>query len=189
MTNINQTPPSSQALKTQQDQFMREMAATKKGEAPPDQKSMDEVTAAIKTRRLEFLFNIQSETKKTFVWQSGIKERAAAQGFDLEQLQYEGRPLTELTPEEATELVAEDGYFGVEKTSQRLAGFVITGGGDDLQRLQAGREGIIRGFNEAEKIWGGKLPEISYQTLEKALEKIDARIQELDGGTVVDVQA
>ena len=55
--------------------------------------------------------------------------------------------------------------------------------------MQAGREGIIKGFNDAEKIWGGKLPEISHQTLAKALESIDTRIRELGGGAVVDVQA
>ena len=191
MTTINQPPQSSsqmQALKTRQAQFLKEMAMKKKGDAPPEAKRMDEVVADIKTRRMEALLSAETESKKTFAWQSGIKERAAAQGFDLEQLEYNGRPLTELTPEEATELVAEDGYFGVKQTSQRLADFVITGGGDDLQRLQAGRDGIIRGFNEAEKIWGGKLPEISYQTLEKALATIDERIQEMGGGTVVDVQ-
>ncbi len=189
MTSINQTSSPTQALKTQQTQFMQEMATKKKGEAPPNAKRMDEVVAGIKARRMESLLSTATEAKKTFAWQSGIKERAAAQGFDLEQLEYNGRPLTELTPEEATDLVAEDGYFGVDQTAQRLADFVIKGGGDDLQRLQAGREGINRGFNEAEKIWGGKLPEISYQTMEKALSMIDAKIQELGGGTVVDVQA
>lgn len=192
MTNINKPPHSSsssmQALQARQAQFLKEMAMKKKGDAPPKTKQMVEVVAEIKARRMEALLSAVTESKKTFAWQSGIKERAAAQGFDLEQLEYNGRPLTELTPEEATDLVAEDGYFGVNKTAQRLADFVITGGGEDLQRLQAGREGIIRGFNEAESIWGGKLPEISYQTLEKALATIDDRIQELGGGTVVDIQ-
>jgi len=189
MTKINQTPPASQALKAQQAQFIKAMAVRKKGAVSSDPKGLATATAELKTRHLEVMRQSEAEAKKTFVWQSGIRERAAAHGFDLEQLQYEGRPLTELTPEEASALVAEDGYFGVTQTAQRLAGFVIDGGGDDRQRVQAGREGIVRGFSEAEKIWGGKLPEISYQTLAKALEKIDARLQELDGGAVVDVQA
>ena len=190
MTKISQTPPLplGQELKSKKAQFMAELATKKKGDAPPDSKRMNELVAEIKANRMEMLVNSVTESKKTFTWQSGIKERAAAQGFDLEQLEYNGRPLTEITPDEATELVAEDGYFGVDQTSKRLANFVIKGGGDDLQRLQAGREGIVQGFNEAEEIWGGKLPEISYQTLDKALSMIDARIQEMGGGTVVDVQ-
>ncbi len=75
-------------------------------------------------------------------------------------------------------------YWGVEKTAERLANFVLNGGGDNLDRLRAGREGIIRGFKEAEQIWGGQLPEISYQTLDKALEAIDQRIHELNGSVI-----
>jgi hypothetical protein len=90
-----------------------------------------------------------------------------------------------MTPDEAKALVSEEGFFGVTQTSNRLADFVLSGGGDDLEKLKAGREGILRGFNEAEKMWGGKLPDISYQTIEKALEKIDEKITAL-GGSILD---
>lgn len=190
MTKISQTPPLpfGQELKAKKTQLMTDSAAKNQANVPLDSKRMNEIVAEIKAKRMEMLVNSVTESKKTFVWQSGIKERAAAQGFDLEQLEYDGRPLTEITPEEATELIAADGYFGVDQTSQRLADFVISGSGDDLQRLQAGREGILQGYKEAEQIWGGKLPEISQQTLEKTLSMIDERIQEMRGGTVVDVQ-
>jgi hypothetical protein len=62
---------------------------------------------------------------------------------------------------------------------------VIQGAGNDLSKLQAGRSGMLQGFSEAEKLWGGKLPEISYTTMQKALEKVDARVKEL-GGNVLD---
>ena len=81
-----------------------------------------------------------------------------------------------------------DGYWGIAQTSDRLAEFVITGGGEDLTRLRQGREGILRGLQEAEKAWGAKLPEISYKTIEAALGKIDDRIKEL-GGSVIDATA
>jgi hypothetical protein len=84
--------------------------------------------------------------------------------------------------------VSEEGFFGVAQTSDRLAGFVLSGGGDNLERLKAGREGIIRGFNEAEKIWGQKLPDISYETLDKALAKIDEKITSL-GANILDTNA
>ena len=59
------------------------------------------------------------------------------------------------------------------QTAQRLADFVLNGAGDDASMLRAGREGIIQGFEEAQEIWGETLPDISYRTLEKALETID----------------
>jgi hypothetical protein len=79
-----------------------------------------------------------------------------------------------------------DNYWGVEKTSERISDFVLKAAGDDLELLKAGREGILKGFEEAEQAWGGELPDISYDTLTKSLDAIDEKIREL-GGSVVDI--
>lgn len=105
--------------------------------------------------------------------------------IDYDAIGYSGKPIENLSQNEAKALVAEDGFFGVSQTADRIAGFVVTGAGDDLEKLQEGRKGIIQGFEEAESIWGGKLFDISYETINKALETIDARIAEL-GGNVLD---
>lgn len=107
------------------------------------------------------------------------------ESFSLADIGYTGKPIAQLTQSEAADLVSEDGFFGIKQTSERIANFVIGGAGDDLAKLQAGREGMLQGFKEAEQIWGEKLPEISYTTMQKALEKVDARITEL-GGKVLD---
>lgn len=54
--------------------------------------------------------------------------------------------------------------------------------------LKAGREGILRGFKEAEELWGETLPDISYQTINKAVEAIDAKLAGL-GESVLDSNA
>jgi len=95
-----------------------------------------------------------------------------------------GQPPLAKTPEEAAKMVGEHGYWGVKKTAARLAEFVIKGAGDNLDRLRAGRAGIIKGFKEAEALWGSALPEISHKTLEAALAAIDERIRSLDGSVV-----
>lgn len=105
--------------------------------------------------------------------------------IDFEAIGYSGKPITDMTPAEAKALVSEEGFFGITQTSNRLADFVLSGGGDDLEKLKAGREGILRGFNDAEKIWGGKLPDLSYETLDNALAKIDEKITAL-GGNLLD---
>ena len=99
--------------------------------------------------------------------------------MDLKSIGYEGKPIQELTQDEAKALIAEDGFFGVAKTSDRIADFVLAGAGDDVEKLKAGREGILRGYNQAEKMWGGNLPDISKETLEKALEKVDKKLASL----------
>ena len=76
----------------------------------------------------------------------------------------------------------------MENTAKRVADFVINGAGDDLEKLKAGKEGVINGFNQAQKLWGGKLPEISQKTQELLLKMIDERINEL-GGNVMSLEA
>jgi len=106
----------------------------------------------------------------------------------LSDIGYTGKSFSDLTQDDAKGLVADDGFFGISQTSNRLSDFVLTGAGDNVEMLKAGREGIIQGFKEAEKIWGETLPEISYKSLELALEKIDTRLQEL-GSHVIDFGA
>ena len=136
------------------------------------------------------IFQQQSSTASAdaFAAQNGLAHLVANPDFDLSQLQYHDKPILEMSQTEAAELISEDGYFGINKTAARLAQFVITGAGDEVSKLQDGRRGIIQGFKEAEKLWGGQLPTMSYTTLDKALEQIDDHIHNL-GGTVVDVSA
>lgn len=126
-----------------------------------------------------------AEYQKEMMAQSRATFGTQADTFRLADIGYTGKPIGELTQDEAKALVADDGFFGIAQTSARIADFVINGAGDDLSKLQAGRSGMLQGFDEAEKLWGGKLPEISYTTMQKALEKVDARIAEL-GGSVLD---
>ncbi|MDY0233118.1 MAG: hypothetical protein RBS11_03705 [Sulfurimonas sp.] len=91
----------------------------------------------------------------------------------LSDIGYSGKPIAELSKDEAAELISEDGIFGIKQTSERIANFVINGAGGDEDKFRAGREGMLRGFAEAEQMWGGKLPEISQQTMAKATEMVD----------------
>ncbi len=90
--------------------------------------------------------------------------------------------IASLTPEEAQVLVAEDGYFGVEQTSERIFQFAIGLAGNDPARLDEILQGINDGFAEAEQIWGGTLPEISYRTKDAIMAKIDDWLSGADGG-------
>lgn len=119
---------------------------------------------------------------------TNVSKQSEAFSLTLADIGYTGKPIGELSQDEAKELVSEDGFFGVSKTSDRIADFVINGAGDDLEKLKAGREGMLQGFKEAEAMWGEKLPDISYETMTKSLEKVDARIAEL-GGNVLDIKS
>lgn len=106
----------------------------------------------------------------------------------LSNIGYEGKPIAELSQEEAAELISEDGFFGITQTSERIANFVINGAGGDEDLLRAGREGMLQGFKEAESIWGGELPDISQKTMEKAIEMVDKAMHDL-GFSIINKEA
>lgn len=108
--------------------------------------------------------------------------------IDFASIGYDGKNPLAMNSAELNSLLGENGFFGVENTANRIADFVINGAGDDLEKLQAGFEGMKRGFEEAERLWGGKLPQISQDTIDKAIEKVSARIEEL-GGKAVSINA
>ena len=109
-------------------------------------------------------------------------------GLDFASIGYNGKSLNELSSDEANNLISENGFFGIANTADRIASFVLNGAGDDVEKLKAGREGAAKGFEDAKKIWGGELPEISQKTIEKTLETLDKKIAEL-GGNVLNVSA
>ena len=97
----------------------------------------------------------------------------------LNDIGYAGKPIAELSQDEATALISEDGIFGIKQTSERIANFVIDGSGGDEDRMRAGREGMLQGFKDAEAMWGGELPEISQKTMQAATEMVDKAMQAL----------
>lgn len=143
---------------------------------------------------MEFQLKIEFNTKANLATQNGLetfnipKIKDLLKDLDLSKIGYSGKPLTELTQQEAKELISEDGFFGIEQTAKRIADFVILGSGGDERLLKAGREGAIRGFKEAEALFGGKLPDIAYKTIEKALTAIDKVLEE-KGIKVLDAKA
>jgi len=78
-------------------------------------------------------------------------------------------------------LLSEDGYWGVEKTSQRLFDFAHSMVGDDPEKLRMAQEAMQKGFDKAKVLMGGDLPQISYDTLEAANEKFDSYIERING--------
>lgn len=82
----------------------------------------------------------------------------------------------EVDPEtraQAQKDIAEDGYWGVDKTSERMLSFAKALAGGDPSKANEMIEAVKKGFEEATKAWGGELPEISKRTLEATLGKLE----------------
>lgn len=81
-----------------------------------------------------------------------------------------------VTPEvkaQAQADIAEDGYWGVEQTSDRIIEFAKALVGDDPEKAESMRAAFEKGFKAATKSWGKELPDISQKTYDAVMKKFD----------------
>lgn len=69
--------------------------------------------------------------------------------------------------------IAEDGYWGVEQTSDRILDFAKALSGDDPEKADMLLDAFKKGFEQATKSWGQKLPDISQRTYDAVVEKFE----------------
>ncbi|SCK30254.1 hypothetical protein [Vogesella sp. LIG4] len=69
--------------------------------------------------------------------------------------------------------IAPDGEFGVKNTAQRILSFARSMIGDDPSRLDAVRQAVSKGFDDAKAALGGALPDISKQTYDTIMAEFD----------------
>lgn len=77
------------------------------------------------------------------------------------------------TKAQAQEDISENGYWGVNQTSQRLFDFASALAGDDVEKMKEMQAAMEKGFKQATGSWGKDLPEISSQTLGAANKLFD----------------
>lgn len=79
----------------------------------------------------------------------------------------------EETQKQAQADIAEDGYWGVEQTSDRILDFAKALSGNDPEKADLLIDAFKKGFDDATKFWGKDLPDISKRTYDAVLEKFD----------------
>lgn len=138
-----------------------------------------EIKAQISENSKAMMFN--STSVQSTLSEDDNRVQANVDDFQsfLDDIGYEGKAISELSQDEARDLVSEDGFFGIDQTSDRMAEFVINGSNGDEEMMRAGRDGIVQGYNDAQDMWGGELPEISQKTMDAALEKVDKAMADL----------
>lgn len=74
--------------------------------------------------------------------------------------------------------IAEDGYWGVNQTSDRIVDFAKALTGGDPDKIEEMRAAFEKGFKQATGTWGGKLPDISQKTYQAVMDKFDTWAEE-----------
>ena len=93
------------------------------------------------------------------------------------QGRFEDFRVDEATQAKAKELIGEDGYFGIKKTTERIMEFAkaLAGAGASEKTIENLRSGVQAGFDAVAKLFGGfdKLPELTQNTYDAVMKEFD----------------
>ena len=82
------------------------------------------------------------------------------------------------TQAKAQEDISENGYWGVSQTSSRILDFATALTGGDPSKIEDMWDAFKKGYAQAEKTWGGKLPDISEKTYKAVMDGFDKMAQD-----------
>ena len=82
--------------------------------------------------------------------------------------------VTEAAKLQAQEDISEDGYWGVEQTSDRILDFAKALSGGDVSKADELLDAFKKGYEQATGAWGKELPDISKETYKAVEEKFEA---------------
>ncbi len=141
-----------------------ETKATKK--YTPDANLIQKLKADAEQRTAQFRAMIEQMMSK--------QTNAFGQANDIWKFLASGKfEVDPATKAQAQADIAEDGYWGVKQTSDRIIDFATALTGGDPDKIEEMREAFKKGYKQAEETWGGELPEISQKTYDAVMKKFD----------------
>lgn len=87
----------------------------------------------------------------------GLTLESIMKSYDLDYIESDG---------------SED-FWGAEKTANRILDFAKSLAGNDPENFKKVKAAFEKGFGECEGIWGGKLPSVCYDTLDRVRKGFD----------------
>lgn len=167
--NIDKNKKTNEEVKNSTeivDKFEKSEVKTDATYKKPKFKPDKETIASIKAEVDQMHSNLRSMVEKLL----------KSQGMTFKDLKIDGEDIEidDVTRAEAQEAIGEGGELSIENVSDRLVDFAKAISGGDKSKISLMRDSIKEGFKQAEKAFGGTLPDISYETLDRAMEKLDA---------------
>lgn len=132
-----------------------------------DKATIDKMRADLDQRKAQ----LQNLVEKMLHKQGKVLQKADDIWGMLRRGEVEVDPKTQA---QAQKDIAEDGYWGVEQTSDRLVSFAKALAGGDSAYADKLIDAIKKGFDEATKAWGDKLPDLCQKTIEATYKKMEA---------------
>jgi len=141
------------------------------GTSKPDKATIERLKADAEARNAQLRSLVEKMLIKQGKVYSSTDIYALLRSGDLE--------VDEETAAKAKQDIAEDGYWGVEQTSDRMVSFAKALAGNDPEKADLLIDAVKKGFEEATKTWGDELPDICQKTLDATIEKLNQWKEEL----------
>lgn len=161
----NNTATTPLAAETAAAEFEKSEETAKNPAAKYDAATIEKMKAEAELKTAQ----LRSLVEKMLLKQ-GQKFTTLADAFDM--IKDGTIEVDDETAEEAAKEVADDGYWGVEQTSERMFSFAKALAGNDPTKADSMLDALQKGYDEAAKQWGGELPEICQKTLEVTKKKL-----------------
>ncbi|HKM03937.1 MAG TPA: hypothetical protein VJZ04_04995 [Lachnospiraceae bacterium] len=147
--------------------------------------SSDSKVSDYKTANADFIARLQADLKaRTEQFQSLVQQMLSKQGNSYGQandiwkfLSSGNYTVDAETKAKAQADIADDGYWGINQTSDRIVDFAMALTGGDADKMKEMQDAFKKGFGEATKSWGKELPDISSKTYDAVMSKFD-KLQE-----------
>ena len=137
-----------------------------------DQETIDRLKAEADERHAQ----LKGLVEKLLLKQGGTWDNSLGLASMYRKLEVD-----EETRAQAEADIAEDGYWGVEQTSDRILDFAKALAGTDPEMAEKMLDAIKEGFKQAGIEWGEDLPDISQKTREATYKKVNDWIGSLKG--------
>lgn len=158
---------------------------TSQTDAPPDEVTLGQAPGAdvtyadpraqAQSERPDLTSLLADSKQKVEEFMAFLRPLLAQQGLSIEKVVRGEQKISvdAQTVEKAKADIAEDGEWGVRKTAGRILDFARFGMGGDPAKIEVFRAAIQKGFDEAQAMLGGTLPEISQQTHQAIMDELD----------------
>ncbi|WP_293976562.1 hypothetical protein [uncultured Clostridium sp.] len=75
--------------------------------------------------------------------------------------------------QQAKESISDGGEYSVDSVATNIINMAKALSGGDSSKISELKEGFLKGFKEAEKVWGDELPDICKKTYDEVLSRFD----------------
>lgn len=154
--------------------------ATKTDSAKQTYKPNTELVAKLKADAEARVSQMQSLVEKLFTKQGNTFGIASDGKDSIWKFLASGNfTVDAATKAQAQADIAEDGYWGVNQTSDRILDFAKALSGGDPDKMEEMKNAFIKGYKQATGAWGKDLPDISSRTYDAVMEKFDKWSEEV----------